>query len=109
MISQYTREMIPQIQKFLAGQPIERAWLFGSHSRGEERPDSDVDLLVEYDRKNVQLSLMRISGIIISLEDLLHKNVDMVEEGRLLPYAQASADNDKILIYERKDKGQGKA
>lgn len=109
MLSQEVKAMIPKIQHFLATQPIDKAWLFGSCSRGEEKPDSDVDILVEYDRKGAAISLMTISGIMVSLEDIIHRGVDMVEEGRLLPFAKESADNDKILIYERKSKGQGEA
>ena len=30
-------------------QPVLKAWFFGSYSRGEERPDSDVDILVKLD------------------------------------------------------------
>ena len=45
---------------------------------------------------------MQIAGIMLGLEDLLHRKVDMVEEGRLLPFAQKSANHDKFLIYERK-------
>ena len=46
MLSKNVQEMIPKIQQYLASQPIEKAWLFGSCSRGEETPKSDVDLLV---------------------------------------------------------------
>ena len=94
--------MIPKIQGFCVGQPILKAWLFGSCSRGEEKPDSDIDLLVEYDRLNERISLMRMAGMMIGLEDLLHRKVDMVESGRLLPFAQESVNRDKVLVYERK-------
>ncbi len=33
--------MIPQIQRFFETQPVNRAYLFGSCSRGEEAKDSD--------------------------------------------------------------------
>lgn len=39
--------------------------------------------------------------MITDLEDILGKKVDMVENGRLKEFAVTSADNDKILIYER--------
>lgn len=64
-------------------------------------PDSDVDILVEYDRQNERISLMRIAGMIISLEDILHRKVDMVEADRLLPFASDSVNHDKLLVYER--------
>ncbi len=94
--------MIPKIQGFFGSQPVKKAWLFGSCSRGEETPNSDVDILVEYDRQNSRISLMRMAGIMLGLEDLLHRKVDMVEAGCLLPFAQESANRDKFLIYERK-------
>ena len=77
-------------------------WLFGSCSRGEETADSDIDILVEYDRRQNRISLMKIAGIMLNLEDLLHRKVDIVEANRLLPFAQETANQDKFLIYERK-------
>lgn len=102
MISKNVQNMIPKIQGFFGSQPIKKAWLFGSCSRGEETPSSDIDILVEYDRQNTRISLMRMAGIMLGLEDLLHRKVDMVEVNCLLPFAQESANNDKFLIYERK-------
>lgn len=102
MISKNVQSMIPKIQGFLGSQPIKKAWLFGSCSRGEETPNSDIDILVEYDRRHIRISLMRIAGIMLGLEDLLHRKVDMVEADCLLPFARESANHDKLLIYERK-------
>ena len=100
MISNNVQEMIPKIQQFFKSQPIEKAWLFGSCSRGEETPTSDVDILVRYKRDD-KFSLMTISRIMAKLSDLLTREVDLVEEGRLLPFAQKSVEQDKLLIYER--------
>ena len=44
-------EMIKTIQDYFKTQPVLKAWLFGSYARGEETPDSDVDILVVFDRK----------------------------------------------------------
>lgn len=101
MLSKNVQELIPKIQQYLASQPIEKAWLFGSCSRGEETPKSDVDLLVRYTRDD-HFSLMTIARIMVNLEDIIKKPVDLVEEDRLLPFAQKTANRDKILIYERK-------
>ena len=103
MVSMNVRNMIPTMQEFFRAQPIKKAWLFGSCSRGEETADSDVDILVEYDRRNAKISLMTMAGIMLELEDLLHRKVDMVELGRLLPFAQETVNQDKFLIYERED------
>ena len=37
------------------------------------------------------------------LEKLIHRRVDLVEEGCLLPCAEETANLDKILIYEREN------
>ena len=101
MLSKNVQEMIPKIQQYLASQPIEKAWLFGSCSRGEETPKSDVDLLVRYQDSD-SMSLFDISIIMVNLKKIIKRPVDLIEEDCLLPFASKSANRDKILIYERK-------
>lgn len=102
MLSVDVQAMIPRIQAYLAGQPIEKAWLFGSCSRGEETAVSDVDILVRY-QDSESLSLLGIVKIACALRKLLGREVDLVEEGRLLSFAEDNVERDKILIYERKN------
>ena len=101
MAFENAQQMIPKIQAFFADQPIKRAWLFGSYSRGEERPDSDVDILVEYENSD-EISLFAISRMMSSLKKILNRKVDLVEEGCVLPFAVDSVYKDRILIYEGK-------
>jgi len=75
--------------------------LFGSYARSEERKNSDIDILVHF-TPNSRLTLLKYVHIINELELLTGKKVDMVEEGQLKPFAIASTENDKVLIYERK-------
>ena len=90
------------IRQYFATQPIKKAWLFGSCSRGEDTPDSDIDILVEYNDSN-SISLMTISRLMTSLSKKLNRKIDLVEAGCLLPFAEMSVEKDKKLIYERKD------
>lgn len=92
--------MIDSIRNYFITQPVTKVWLFGSCSRGEETSESDIDLLVTYD-KDAEVSLLKHAGMIVDLEDRLNRRVDIVEEGTLLPFAAESANRDKILIYER--------
>ncbi len=101
MLSNKTKSLIPIIQRFMKSQPILRAWLFGSYSRGEERPDSDIDILVDYDNSKGIVSLFKMGGILMDLSDLLGKKVDLVESKGLMDFARESVERDKILIYER--------
>ena len=100
MISDRIKQLIPTIQQFMAGQPILRAWLFGSCSRGEETEESDIDILVDYDNSQGIVSLLRMGGILMDLSDLLGRRVDLVENKGLMNFARASIERDKILIYE---------
>ncbi len=95
-------DKMPLVRAFLSSQPVNKAWLFGSYSKGEENADSDVDILVQYERAE-SISLLTISRIQCALQKILDKRVDLVEEDCLLPFATESALNDRILIYERTD------
>ncbi len=100
MNSEVVQNMIPVIRQYFQEKPVKRVFLFGSYSRGEEDDKSDIDLLVTYDDSN-NLSLLTICRMINELSDKLGHPVDMVEEGRLKPFAVSSVEKDKILIYER--------
>ena len=94
-----TQDIKTTIAEYFKTQPVLKAWLFGSFARGEETPDSDVDLIVVLDpSKPVG---MRFFGMWGDLERLIGRSVDLVTEGNLMPFAKESADRDKILIYER--------
>lgn len=88
------------IADYFKTQPVLRAWLFGSYSRGEETRWSDIDILVQYDRTQ-PIGLLKIAGMKIDLEDILNREVDLVEDGTLHPWAVESVNRDKKLIYER--------
>jgi predicted nucleotidyltransferase len=51
--------------------------IFGSIARGEDRPDSDIDLLVTFDES---ASLFDQAGLIDELETILGRHVDVVSE-----------------------------
>lgn len=97
-----TTSYFEPIREYFKTQPVKKAWVFGSYSRGEERQDSDVDILVQYDRTNQRIGLFTILRIKQQIEKITGRNVDLVEDGTLLPFAIDSANHDKILIYEKK-------
>lgn len=86
------------IADYFKTQPVLKAWLFGSYSRGEQREDSDVDILIVPDQG---VGLFKLSGMHLDLQEILKVRVDLITEKGLLPFARESADRDKILIYER--------
>jgi predicted nucleotidyltransferase len=92
--------VVKKLQHFFPACPVEKAWVFGSYARGEQTRKSDIDIMVRFD-KDTRISLFDYAGIMIDLEDLFHKKVDLVEEGQLRRWAQESVEQDKILVYER--------
>lgn len=96
-----TPQIAQTIAEYFKTQPVLKAWLFGSFARGEETPHSDVDILFVPDRSGKPFTLFTHGGMLMDLQELLGREVDLVEEGSLRPYAAETANRDKILIYER--------
>ena len=94
-----TQAMTKIIADYFKTQPVVKAWLFGSFARGEETPESDIDILVQYDSA-ARISLLTISHMMGELERSTGRRVDLIEDGCLLPFAVESANRDKQLIYE---------
>ncbi len=95
-----TQAMTKIIADYFKTQPVVKAWLFGSFARGEETPESDIDILVQYD-SDARISLLTISHMMGELERSTGRRVDLIEDGCLLPFAVESANRDKQQIYER--------
>ena len=87
------------ISNYFKTKPVEKAWVFGSFSRGEETETSDVDIMVVL-VPNSKMGL-QFFGMIVDLEKLLNRPVDLVVEGDLLPFARDTVERDKVLVYER--------
>ncbi len=62
---------------------VSKAGIFGSYSRGEQKKDSDIDIAVEINDKN--MSLLGFIGLIRLLEELLKRKVDLVEYSAIKP------------------------
>ena len=99
-LSKKIEKLIPKFQNYFATQPIQNAYLFGSCSRGEEKKHSDVDVMVTYDPSQ-RVSLLKVSQIMLELQQIAKRKVDLAEVGFIKPFALSSVEKDKILIYER--------
>jgi hypothetical protein len=74
------RQHEPELKKRFG---IARIGIFGSFARGEERPDSDVDVLVTF--QDGQKTFDNFMGTKFYLEDLFHRKVDLVTDAALKP------------------------
>ena len=72
----------PDILRIAASHGARNVRVFGSVARGEDRPDSDVDLLVEMEPGRFLLDLVALGQ---DLEELLQRKVDILTEGSVHP------------------------
>jgi predicted nucleotidyltransferase len=83
-----------KIRPVLDKYKIKRAGIFGSSARGDSDAN-DIDLLVKIDRK---ISLLDFIGIKQDLEDVLGKNVDLVEYDSLKPALKDDILNEEVPV-----------
>ena len=82
MIEEVLRERRDEIHRIAAKHGVTTLRVFGSVARGEARPDSDIDLLIE---TGPVTSSWFPAGLIIDLEQLLGRRVEVVTERALNP------------------------
>ena len=93
-----TQDIKTTIAEYFKTQPVLKAWLFGSFARGEETPDSDVDILVEFDHSTA-IGLLAYARMWRELKEKLGRDVDLVEDGTMRPLIAEDANYDRQLIY----------
>ncbi len=86
----------PKIIKILKNNNVKRAGIFGSYSRGEQKENSDIDIAVNIEDKN--MSLLGFIGLKLKLEDVLGKKVDLVEYIALKPLIKNRILNEEVRI-----------
>lgn len=72
--------------------------LFGSAVRGETRPESDVDMMVEFE-PGVRIGLIKFESLVEELESLAGRRVDLVTKRGLKPWIRSHVLKDALLIY----------
>jgi predicted nucleotidyltransferase len=72
--------------------------LFGSAARGEMRPDSDFDLLVDF-LPGARPGLLGVSAMARELSELLGRRVDLAVKPALKPLIRSDVLAEARLIY----------
>jgi uncharacterized protein len=75
---------------------VASASIFGSAARGEDRQDSEVDIMVELEP---EIGILAYSEIRLHLSDLLGRRVALVTPGGLKPFARPSVFQDAIRVF----------
>lgn len=87
------------VKDYFSGQPVIKAYLFGSYSRDTADAESDVDILVDLDySKHIGLRFVKMQA---DLQLKLQKKIDLVSSKSVSKFLQPFVDQDKVLIYER--------
>jgi predicted nucleotidyltransferase len=81
--SKNREELFDKIASFLRKYGATKVAVFGSYVRGEEKPESDIDVLVEFAE---QKSLLALVNIELELSDYLGIKVDLLTEKSISPY-----------------------
>jgi len=77
---------------------IARLSLFGSVARGDSGPESDVDLMAEFDL-GTKLTLFSLSGVRLRISDILGVPVDLAERRMLKDEVKARAEREAIVVF----------
>ncbi len=89
-------EIIKKIEPILRKHGVTFAGLFGSRARGEERPDSDMDLLVKFGEPKGYFDVIDLEE---DLSKTLAVDVDLVTEGALSPIIKPEVLKDLQPLY----------
>ncbi len=87
-------ELKPKIIKILKKNKIKRAGIFGSYVRGEQKKDSDIDIIIE-PVKGMGLGFI---GVKLELEDKLGRKIDLVSYKGIHPLIKRKILNEEIRI-----------
>ncbi len=88
-----------RVAEFCRRNHIRRLALFGSVLRDDFRPDSDVDVLVEFE-PGARVGLLRLAGMEIGLGDILGRKVDLNTPGFLSEYFRDQALAEAEVQYD---------
>lgn len=76
---------------------VARASVFGSFARGEDRQDSDIDILIEFSGDKTLIDLISLEQ---KLEKILRRKVDLLTYRSIHPLLQDIIKKSEIKIYE---------
>lgn len=88
-------DLKPIIVEILKKNNIKKAGIFGSYARGEAKIDSDIDILIELDKKK---DLYDLIGIELELKKKLKKNIDLLTYKSIHPLLKDEILNEEVKI-----------
>jgi predicted nucleotidyltransferase len=98
-----TRPYIPsdQLAQFCQQHHIRKLWLFGSILRDDFDPQSDIDMLVEFESQQV-VGFLKLAALEIELSEMLGRKVDLRTPAELSRYFRQEVLATAEVQYEQK-------
>ena len=97
----YLDSYIDEINKLCENHKVRQLFAFGSVLHNEFTKDSDVDLVVDFNTLDPIEYAENYFGLKFALEDLLNRQIDLLEQKALKnKYLAISINNSKKLLYE---------
>jgi len=90
-------EIMEKLIQILKKHGAKRIEIFGSYARGEQKETSDLDIIVEFEKRK---SLLELVGIEQELEDHLGIKVDLLTEASISPYLIEKIKKECKVILE---------
>ncbi|WP_448601361.1 nucleotidyltransferase family protein [Thermoflexus hugenholtzii] len=88
----------PAIEAFCRKHGIRRLSLFGSGARGDFGPESDIDLLVEF-QEGARVGFLKLSRMQRELTEIFHRPVDLVPRTGLKPAIREQILKEEVVLY----------
>jgi len=82
----------------LLARGVRRAALFGSRARGDDRPDSDIDIMLEFEAA-AHVTVFNYAGLKDYIAGLFDGPVDVVNRDGLKPYVRPAATTDAVYAF----------
>ncbi len=89
-------EIIDKLVSILKKHGAKRIEIFGSYARGEAKPGSDLDIIVEFEKRK---SLLELVGIEQELEDTLGIHVDLLTRASISPYLIERIEKESRVVF----------
>jgi predicted nucleotidyltransferase len=91
-------ETLRRSEQALRGRGVVHAALFGSLARGDTRPNSDIDIMIEID-PDARMTVFEYVYLKDYIGTLFDKPVDVVTREGLKPYVRPAATADAIYAF----------
>ncbi len=91
-------DRLRQNEAALRARGVVHAALFGSRARGDNRPDSDTDIMIDIDEEAV-VSVYDYVGLKEYIASLFDDPVDVVSREGLKPYVRPAATADAVYAF----------